>query len=183
MSVFTNPASSSVEQARAYTAAILELLGTSDPIAVLRGTPDALNRAIGGLTERQVSQPEAPGKWAIRHVVRHLTDSDLVWGYRVRMVLAHDRPTITGYDQDLWAERLHYDQASLEISLEEFRMLRRSNLRVITSASPADHQRVGVHSERGEESVSHMLRLYAGHDLLHLRQIERIREAIHAVIS
>ena len=183
MSVFTNPASTSIDQARAYTAAILDLLGSNDPIDVLRATPDALNRAIGGLTEPQLSQPEAAGKWSIRQVVRHLADSDLVWGYRVRMVLAHDRPTITGYAQDLWADRLHYDQASVEISLEEFRVLRRSNLRLITAASPDEHQRVGVHAERGEESVAHMIRLYAGHDLLHLRQIERIREAIHAVIS
>jgi len=32
-----------------------------------------------------------------------------------------------------------------------------------------------VHSERGEESIEYLLRLYAGHDLLHLRQIDRIR--------
>jgi uncharacterized damage-inducible protein DinB len=178
MSVFTNPASHSIEQARAYTAAILDLLGTSDPIAVLRATPDALNRSIEHLTEQELSQPEAPGKWSIRQVLRHLADSDLVWGYRVRMVLAHDRPTITGYDQDLWADRLHYDQAPIDGSLEEFRVLRRSNLRLIAAASPADRQRVGVHAERGEESVAHMIRLYAGHDLLHLGQIERIRTAL-----
>jgi hypothetical protein len=39
-------------------------------------------------------------------------------------------------------------------------------------------KRVGVHAERGDESVEHMVKLYAGHDLLHLRQIERIRTAI-----
>jgi hypothetical protein len=37
---------------------------------------------------------------------------------------------------------------------------------------------VGVHAERGEESLEHLVRLYAGHDLLHLRQIERIRAAV-----
>jgi hypothetical protein len=35
-----------------------------------------------------------------------------------------------------------------------------------------------VHAERGEESIEHLIRLYAGHDLLHLRQIERIRAAV-----
>jgi hypothetical protein len=35
-----------------------------------------------------------------------------------------------------------------------------------------------LHAERGEESVEHLRRLNAGHDLLHLRQIERIRRAI-----
>jgi hypothetical protein len=178
MSVFTNPASRSSEQAREYTVAVLDLLGSKDPMNVLDGTPEAVRNAVSGLTEHKLSQPEAPDKWSIRHVVRHLADSDLVWGYRVRMVLAQDRPTLTGYDQDRWAERLRYDQASVAMALEEFSILRRSNLRLIADASSGDLERVGVHAERGEESVSHMIRLYAGHDLLHLAQIARIRHAI-----
>jgi hypothetical protein len=35
-----------------------------------------------------------------------------------------------------------------------------------------------VHSERGDESVAKMMRLYAGHDLVHRRQMRRIRAAI-----
>jgi DinB superfamily len=178
MSVFTNPASRSIEQAREYKAAVLDLLGSKDPMLVLRSTPDAVQNAVAGLTGRELSQPEAPDKWSIRHVVRHLADSDLVWGYRVRMVLAQERPTLTGYDQDRWADRLRYDQASVEMALEEFRVLRRSNLHLIAGASPGDLERVGVHAERGEESVAHMIRLYAGHDLLHLAQLTRIRQAI-----
>ena len=178
MSVFTNPASRSIEQARAYTAAVLGLLGSKDPMNVLRSTAEAVRNAVLGLTERELSLAEASNKWSIRHVVRHLADSDLVWGYRVRLVLAQDRPTLTGYDQDRWAERLRYDQASIEVALEEFSVLRRSNLRLLAGASSADLERVGVHAERGEESVSHMIRLYAGHDLLHLAQIARIRQAI-----
>lgn len=175
MSVFTNSASRSVDQAREYTTAILDLLGTQDPLDVLKATPEALRAAVAGLSDAQLSKPEAPGKWSMRQVVRHLADSDLVWGYRVRMVLAHDRPTITGYDQDLWADRLGYAGADVGHALEEFAILRRGNLALLTAASAADLERVGVHSERGEESVGHMIRMYAGHDLLHLRQLARIR--------
>ena len=32
----------------------------------------------------------------------------------------------------------------------------------------------GVHEERGNESIAHMTRLMAGHDLNHLRQIEAL---------
>jgi hypothetical protein len=178
VSVFTNAASRSIEQAREYTAAILDLLGTRDPIAVLHDTPNGVRSALSGRSESQLSQPEAPGKWSMRHVVLHLSDSDLVWGYRLRMVLAQDRPPLTGYDQDLWAERLRYDQAPIEQALDEFAVLRRSNLRLVSGASAGDLERVGVHAERGEESVAHMIRMYAGHDLLHLAQLERIRNTV-----
>jgi uncharacterized damage-inducible protein DinB len=178
MSVFTNPASGSPDHARAYTAAILDLLGTRDPTDVLERTDEAIRSAIAGVSDAQLSQPESRGKWSLRHVVQHLADSELVWGYRLRIVLAQERPPLTGYDQDLWSERLHYEQAPIVDALDRFAVLRRSNLRLLADASPGDLQRVGVHAERGEESVGHMLRLYAGHDLLHLRQLARIRQAV-----
>lgn len=178
MSVFTNPASASAEHGRAYTHAILGLLGSADPIHVLHATGESLRRVVVGMSEQQMSQPEAPGKWSVRHVLRHLADSDLVWAWRLRMVLAQDRPPLTGYDQDAWATRLHYQDALAGDSIDEFEVVRRGNLRLLERASTADLDRVGVHAERGEESLAHMMRLYAGHDLLHIRQIERIRDAI-----
>jgi uncharacterized damage-inducible protein DinB len=183
MSVFTNPASGSVEHARAYTTAILDLLGDSKPIDVLKKTEAGLRRAIRGLSKKQLAKPEVPGKWSMRQVLQHLADSDLVWGYRVRMVLAQDRPTLTGYDQDQWADRLGYDEADAEQAIDDFAVLRRANLRLLKRASRDDLKRVGVHNERGEESVEHMMRLYAGHDLLHLRQLDRIRKGLRTARS
>jgi uncharacterized damage-inducible protein DinB len=178
MSVFTNPASGAAGQADAYVNAVLGLLGSTDPMAVLRETPAALRRATAGVPPATLKQPEKEGKWSIGQVLQHLADSDLVWGWRVRLIFAHDRPAITGYDQDLWAERLHYDLAEAAESLDTFDALRRANLRLIERAPAEDLTRVGIHAERGEESVEHLLRLYAGHDLLHLRQIARIRAAV-----
>lgn len=178
MSVFTNPASASVEHARAYTDAILGLLGTADPLTVLRATSDTLRDVIEGMSDEELSRPETQGKWSVRQVLRHLADSDLVWAWRLRMVLAQDRPPLTGYDQDAWADRLHYAEAPASESLEEFTVVRRGNLRLLERAAPEELNRVGVHAERGDESLAHMMRLYAGHDLLHVRQIVRIRDAL-----
>ena len=111
-------------------------------------------------------------------VLRHLADTDVVWGWRMRLILAQDRPPITGFDQDLWAERLDYANADPSESLETFAVLRRDNLRLIERATPDDLKRVGVHAERGEESAGYLVRLYAGHDLMHLAQITRIARAV-----
>jgi hypothetical protein len=178
MSVFTNPASQSSEQAAAYITAVLGLLGERDPREVLEHTAAALDRACDGLTPDQVTRAEAPGRWSVGHVLQHMADSELVWGFRLRMVLAQHRPPLTGYDQDLWADRLGYDDAIAAEAVNVFTVLRRANLRLVSRTSPADLRRVGVHAERGDESVAHMLRLYAGHDILHLNQIERIRRAV-----
>lgn len=180
MSVFTNPASASKEHAQAYIGAVLGLVEGSDPMDVLRRTPAEARRIVNGMSAEALMTPEAPGKWSVGQVLRHLADSEIVWGWRLRMVLAHDRPALGGYDQDAWADRLGYADAPLEHSLEELAALRRGHLWLLERATTADLERVGVHVERGEESVAHLIRLYAGHDLLHLRQIERVRAAVEA---
>ena len=178
MSVFTNPSNSTPRQIAEYVAALLDLVGDTDPLTILRDTPTALARATAGVPDALLRQPESPGKWSVAQVLQHLADSEVVWAWRLRLVLAQDRPQLTGYDQDLWAARLGYELANPSEAIEEFSIVRRANLRLLDRATPEDLQRVGVHSERGEESLGHLRRLYAGHDLLHLRQIDRILTAV-----
>jgi uncharacterized damage-inducible protein DinB len=178
MSVFTNSASSSPAEIAGYVSAVLGLIEGRDPLTVLRDTPPWLARTLDELGPDAVRLAEASGKWSVNEVFQHLADSELVFGWRIRLVLAHDRPTITGYDQDRWADRLHYAEGNPHEALERFTLLRRANLKLLERASAEDLKRVGVHAERGEETLAHIIRLYAGHDLLHIRQIERIRGAI-----
>ena len=175
MSVFTNSFASAPGEAKAYAAAVVGLLGTRDPIDVLRHTADALDASLRGLTVEEILRPEAPGKWSVRHVLRHLADSEIVWAWRIRLVLAQDRPALTGYDQDAWADRLGYEGAEPVAALREFRTVRDGNLRLLDRVTPVDLKRVAVHAERGEQTLELMIKLHAGHDLLHLNQIKRIR--------
>jgi hypothetical protein len=178
MSVFTNAGSSTPEQSAAYTAAIIDLLGSRDPVQVLEQTPSRLSDICEGLSPDLLTRPEGPGKWSVRHVIQHLVDSEIVWAFRFRMVLAHDRPDLHGYDQDLWAESTGYADVRTEDALMDFSTLRQMNLRLLARLPAADLERTGIHVERGEESIAFMIRLYAGHDLLHLRQIGRIRKTL-----
>jgi hypothetical protein len=180
MSIFTNPASSSKEDSAAYTAALLDLLGAQDPVAVLEQTPAVLREVVAQVDAARLARRDAVGKWSVRLVLAHLADAELVGGWRYRMILAHERPEIQGYDQDAWANSMWYDEAEPAQSLETFAALRAANLRLIKRASPAQLRRVGIHAERGEESIEQLSRLYAGHDLLHRRQIERILAAVAA---
>ena len=111
MSVFSNTSQDAPELSARYSAAVLELVGDRDPIDVLRDTPGAAARAMATLTPHKSRRPRRPGKWSVAMVLRHLADTDVVWGWRMRLILAQDRPVITGFDQDLWADRLDYANA------------------------------------------------------------------------
>ena len=177
---FSHPASAASDAAARYVQSLLDLLGDRDPIEVQSRLATSLERATAGLSPVQLRQPEKPGKWSVIEVVQHLADSEIVTGYRIRLILAGDTPAIPAYDQDAWAQRLRYVATSLPDAVEQTRLLRLRLLELLRGLRPDEWERAGMHSERGRESVRQITKLQAGHDLLHLRQIERIKSAIGA---
>jgi len=176
-SPFTNPAGRAPEQAATYVRSILALLGERDPLEVQARLADDLRAAVRGLTDEQLRQPEAKGKWSILEVLGHLADAEVVFGWRLRLVIAQDRPTITGFDQDDWVARVCGAYPDAWSAIQQIAVLREGHLRLLRALKPGDWDRVGLHAERGPESIRLMAKLYAGHDLVHLRQIARIRGA------
>lgn len=175
---FSNPAGSDRQATDSYVRALLELLGSRDPVGILDDIIPQLESLTRGLSPEKLRQPEAPGKWSIIHVVQHLADTDLVVGYRVRKILAEDNPAIEGFDQDRWAASLHYDRAGLKEALMQLRGVRTGNLRLIRALNDNERARCGIHAERGRESVWRLTELAAAHDLVHRNQIARIKSKL-----
>ena len=177
-SPFNNPAGRAPDQASAYVRSILELLGDRDPLVVLAQLAQELKKSLGRLPAADLRRPEAPGKWSMHDVVVHLADSEIVFGWRLRMVIAQDRPTITGFDQDAWSARCSGAYPDSRSAIQQIAVLREGHVAMLRSLGEDQWERIGMHVERGPESVRLMSRLYAGHDLVHLRQLSRIRKSI-----
>jgi hypothetical protein len=62
-----------------------------------------------------------------------------------------------------------------------FKTLREANLRLWNKTAPADRARVGMHAERGPESVDLMFRLIAGHDRFHMNQMRETLRQLRTV--
>ncbi len=177
---FSNPAANAAASAKTYVQALLGLLGNRQPLDVLPELMPWLEARLGGVPDQALRRPEAPGKWSVTAVVQHLADSDLVFGFRSRMILSEDRPPLQGYDQDKWASLFRYGDARCESALAQLGALRNGNLAVLSRLGPAELERVGMHSERGPESLGYLMKLMAAHDLVHQRQIERVLAAAGA---
>jgi DinB family protein len=178
---FSNPAgAAAAATATTYVRALLEVLGSRDPVEVLDQLLPWLADRIRGLDDSALRRPEAPGKWSVIEVIQHLADSDLVFSYRLKMMLTEDRPPLQGYDQDRWAGVLRYREVPLELALDQLRGVRGANLHVLRGLLPSQLERVGLHTERGPESAGFLLRLMGAHDLVHRRQIDRILSTVSA---
>jgi len=163
------------ETPQQYVRRILGYVEGKNPFAVQTSTPRRIERMLRGLTGAQLRRRPAPGKWSIGEIVAHLAETELVGGYRIRMILSKNGTPIQAFDQDDWAKNSNYARQDPRQSLELFRALREANLRLVRSLRPRKLRRYGIHAERGKESVAKIIRLYAGHDLNHLGQIARLR--------
>jgi len=136
----------------------------------------AVAEALSGATEAELDAHPAPGKWSAREIVHHLADSEMTSAIRLRLLLAADRPSIAGYDENEFARRLHYDRP-IGASLDAFEAARRTTSEILDRISEADWAREGTHSESGRYTMDTWLEIYAAHAHNHAAQIARARGA------
>jgi hypothetical protein len=153
-------------------------LGGDDALASMAEAPGRLRRLVRGLTEKQLATRPATGKWSIREIVAHLADTEVVLGSRYRFIAAMDRPPLPGYDQDAFVANLGVSRAKTADLLDDFAMARAVNLGLLERVGEEAWDRVGLHAERGEESLGLLVTMYAGHDRIHLSQVETIRTGL-----
>lgn len=177
MSIYANPAGDAAAT-QTYVQALLDLVGERDPLEILAELPARVDELTRGVDDATLRKPEREGKWSMLYVVQHLADAEMVLAFRYRMILAHDNPPLAGYDQDAFATRLRYDEVTLDEAVELLRVVRRANLRVLRGLSDEERLRGGMHAERGFEDVNRLMRLNAAHDIVHTRQLERVRNAV-----
>lgn len=141
--------------------------GYDEVAGALKGFP------AGGLTTHPL-----PGKWSAAEIVHHLADSESASALRIRKLLAEDHAIIHGYDQEVYAKRLRYNERDIAPSLEAFRAARATTAQLLPGLTDADWAREGWHTESGRYSAETWLRIYAVHAHNHAAQIQRLKNAL-----
>ena len=162
------------ETAQQYTQRILGYVKGKQPLAVQAATAKRLERLIKGASKAKLRKRPVPEKWSVSEIVAHLADGEIVGGFRLRFILGSPGSAIIAYDQDKWVTSGHYDKRDPQKSVELFRVVREANLVLLQSLKPDQWRFCGMHSERGQESIEHIVRMFAGHDINHLKQIQKI---------
>jgi hypothetical protein len=162
------------ETAQQYTQRITGYVEGKQPLTVQAATAKKLDRLIKGVPTRKLRKHPAPDKWSVSEILAHLADTEIVGGFRIRMILGAPGTPIAAFDQDSWVTSGHYEKRDPRKSLAQFRVLREANLALLKSLTPEQWKHYGMHSERGQETVEHIVRMFAGHDVNHIQQIERI---------
>ena len=135
-------------------------------------------RALDGFPAGKLTARPFTGKWTAAEIVHHLADSEMTSAIRIRKLLAEPFPVIQAYDQERFAEVMHYQERPIEPSLQAFRYARESTAQLFEHMSEADWRKLGWHSEAGSYHTERWLEIYAAHAHGHAEQIERLKAAL-----
>jgi hypothetical protein len=167
---------STKETPEQYTQRVTSYVEGKKSLTVQAATAKKLERLIKGVPTAKLRKRPAPDKWSVSEIVAHLADAEIAGSFRMRLILGAPGTPVAAFDQDAWVISGHYNKRDPRKSVEHFRVMREANLALLKSLKPEQWKHYGMHAERGQESIEHIVRMFAGHDINHLRQIERILE-------
>src|SRR5262245_18858437 len=125
--------------------------------------PAALRQAVAGLSRAQLIARPVPGKWSTLECVCHLADFDPILADRMKRVIAEEKPTLLGADENRFVAALAYHDRDLEEELTIIERTRSQMAKILRKLPDDALQRVGVHNERGPRSLEQLLTTTINH--------------------
>jgi len=123
------------------------------------------------LGEADLQRSYGPGRWSVRYILHHLSDSETVLFDRIRRVLSEPRQVLWVYDQDAWARGLDYSRVPLEISRGVYQAVRGAIIYYADLYYQTKGHLEFVHSVTGVRTLKDEFDKVASHNEHHLAQI------------
>jgi len=139
-------------------------------------SPKEIAAAVSGLPDEVLRYKPSPEKWCVLEILGHLADVEIVYGYRLRQMLADTKPVIAPLDQDAWARNLKYmDSPAVEL-VAFYGLARHHNMRLLRRLKPEDLSKGAFHPEMQREmTVAELVERMGGHGASHLKQIQQLK--------
>ena len=122
---------------------------------------------FSGLSEEKADYRYAPGKWSIKQVVGHMTDSERIMSYRALRFARGDVTALPGYDENVYVDEANFEKQTLAALAEELRALRMATLALFRSFDDDMWLRKGKASGF-DFTVRALAYQIAGHEIHHV---------------
>jgi DinB family protein len=141
-------------------------------------SPKEIAAAVSGLSEEVLRYKPSPEEWCVLEILGHLADVEIIYGYRLRQMLADTKPVIAPLDQNAWTRNLNYLDCRPSELVAFYGLGRHHNLRLLRSLRPSDLSKSAFHPEmQRETTVAELVERMGGHGAAHLQQIEKLKVA------
>jgi uncharacterized damage-inducible protein DinB len=139
-------------------------------------SPRQIAVATSGLSDQTLRFKPVPGKWCILEILGHLADIEVLYAYRLRQMLADEKPVIAAINQDAWAKHLGYMESSPPELIALYGLNRHATLQLLRRLKPGDLEKSAYHPElKRQFTVAEIVQQMSVHGTNHLEQIEKLK--------
>ncbi|MFI5136870.1 MAG: DinB family protein [Sphingobacteriales bacterium] len=154
----------------AFAARYVDLVGNGPILEILKDLQQSTYNFFVGIDPDKAAYAYAEGKWTIKQVLGHMSDTERVFAYRA-LVFSREAIELPGFDQDVYMEKATFNNRSLEDIANEFKTIRESTLYLLRSLTEEQSMQKGVASGN-PVSVRALAYMMAGHEMHHIKVLK-----------
>ena len=154
------------EEDAPYYGTSIGKVADGDVVATMRRQIGETLAMLRTIPEARGGHRYAEGKWSIREVIGHMSDSERIFAYRALRFARGDQTALPGFDENVFVAGSRFDERTIASILSEFEAVRAATVALFDSLTPEEWTRHGTASGKGM-SVRGVAWVIAGHELHH----------------
>jgi hypothetical protein len=132
-----------------------------------------LKIALAEVPQEAMKFKPAQTEWSVYEIIIHIADSETNAALRARKLIVEPGGTLMGYDQDVWANTLHYHDQNLDDALETTRLVRKTTYELLKRQPDGVFKNAVKHPEYNEPyTFDKWINIYSAHIPGHIEQIQ-----------
>jgi len=139
-----------------------------DPGSALVPQMEGALELFSGISEEQSLRRYEAGKWSMRQLLNHVTDTERAFAFRMLWFSRGFETALPGFDQNIAAAGAEADGVSWAAHVEEFRTVRLATISLYRNMPAAGWKRSGIASGKSV-TVSALAYIVPGHVAHHLK--------------
>jgi uncharacterized damage-inducible protein DinB len=153
-----------------YYQPYVKLVPDGDFIEILKENLENTTALADRISEKDGQSRYAPGKWSIKEVLGHMTDTERIMSYRLLRVGRGDQTPLAGFNENDYIAASNFNTLSVKQILEDFTAVRRATITLVNNMPDEAWERIGV-ANNSEITARALAYIIAGHALHHLKII------------
>lgn len=151
-----------------YYSRYVDTVEEDDAISAMLTQSKETQEILNSFSQARGDFAYAEGKWTVKQVVGHLTDTERIFAYRALCIARGETQPLPGYDQDEYVVTGNFNKRELFDLSYDFRLLRESNFLLFKGFDEHMLSRRGIASGN-EFTVRALLFIIAGHEKHHMK--------------
>lgn len=159
------------EEYAPYYETYINKVPDGDYVSFLQSQLEEITALYTKFDEEKGLHRYAPGKWSLKEVLGHITDTERVMSYRMLRIARGDTTKLPGFDQDVFIANTSFDEVSIEDLLHDFQAVRQSTFTLLQTIADSAWSRAG-NASTYDITARALAYVIAGHAQHHISVVQ-----------